>query len=69
MNMILLKLPGHVVRTNLPADVMRTNLPAALVIQGAFHKQELATKWMIVLMGVMRLQHSAVSVISTEFNP
>ena len=67
--MIFLKLHGHVMRTNLPADVMRTNLPVELVIQGAFHKQEHATNWMIVLMGVMRLQHSVVSVISTEYSP
>ena len=41
--------------------VMRTNLPVELVIQGAFHKQDHVTNWMIVLMGVMRLQHSVVS--------
>ena len=44
--------------------VMRTNLPVELVIQGAFHKKDHATNWMIVLMGVTRLQHSVVSVPS-----
>ena len=58
--MIFLKLHGH---------VMRTNLPVELVIQDVFHKQDHATNWMIVLMGVMRLQCSVVSVIITEYNP
>ena len=53
-NYDIFKLLGH---------AMRANLPVELVTQGAFHKQDLATNWMIVLMGVMRLQQSVVNII------
>ena len=42
--------------------VMRANLPVVLGTQGAFHKKELVTSLMIVLMEAMRLQNNVVSV-------
>ena len=46
---------------------MRKSSPVELVIQHAFQKQEGVTKLMIVLMGVMRMQLSAVSVQQPGF--